>query len=59
MANYKIKTHELHWLWGYYEVEAESEKEAKKLVHAGEGQMDWDIDCIDQIDIESIEITDD
>lgn len=60
MPKYKVKTHELHWLWGYYEVEAESEEEeAKELVYTGEGQIDFDLDCIDQIDIEQIEETDD
>ena len=55
MTKYKVKTHELHWLWGYYEVEAESEEEARDLVYSGEGQLDFDLDCIDQIDIESVE----
>ena len=59
MTKYKVKTHELHWLWGYYEVEAESEEEAIELVYAGEGQLDFDLDCIDQIDIERIKETDD
>lgn len=59
MAKYKVKTHELHWLWGYYEIEAESEEEAIELVYAGEGQIDLDLDCIDQLDIEQIEETDD
>lgn len=59
MTKYKIRTHELHWLWGYYEVEAESEEEAKELVYIGEGQLDFDLDCIDQIDIEQIEEADD
>lgn len=59
MTKYKVKTHELHWLWGYYEVEAESEEEARKLVYAGEGQTDLDFDCIDQLEIEQIEETDD
>ena len=59
MTKYKVKTHELHWMCGYYEVEAESEEEARALVYAGEGQLDFDLDCIDQIDIEQIEETDD
>ena len=59
MTKYKVKTHELYWLWGYYEVEAESEEEAIELVYAGEGQLDFDLDCIDQIDIERIKETDD
>ena len=59
MTKYKVKTHELHWMWGYYEVEAESEEEAIDLVCIGEGQLDFDLDCIDQIDIEQIEETDD
>lgn len=59
MTKYKIKTHELHWLWAHYEVEAESKEEAKKLVYDGEGYVDFDWDCIDQIDIEQIEETDD
>lgn len=59
MANYKIKTHELHWLWGYYEVEAKSEEEAIELVCNGEGQVDWDLDCIEQIDVEQVEEIDD
>jgi len=59
MANYKIKTHERHWLCGYYEVEAKSEEEAIELVCNGEGLVDWDNDCIDQIDIEQVKETDD
>jgi len=59
MTKYKVKTHELHWMWGYYEVEAESEEEAIDLVYVGEGQLDFDLDCIDQIDIEKIEELDD
>lgn len=59
MTKYKIKTHELIWVYGYYEVEAESEEEAVELVHAGEGQIDYDTDCVDQIDIEQIKETDD
>lgn len=59
MNKYKVKTHELHWMWGYYEVEAESEEAAIDLVCIGEGQVDFDLDCIDQIDIEQIEETDD
>ena len=59
MSKYKVNTHELHWVWGYYEVEAESEEEARKLVYAGEGQSYLDFDCIDQIDIERIEKADD
>lgn len=59
MTKYKVKTHELHWLWGYYEVEAESEEEAIELVYTGEGQIDFDLDCVDQIDIERIKETDD
>ena len=59
MTKYKVKTHELHWLWGYYEVEAESEEEARELVYTGEGQTDLDFDCIDQLEIEQIEETDD
>ena len=46
-------------MWGYYEVEAESEEEAIDLVYVGEGQLDFDLDCIDQIDIEKIEELDD
>lgn len=59
MTKYKVKTHELHWMWGYYEIEAESEEEARELVYYGEGQLDLDFDCIDQIDIEQIEEADD
>ena len=59
MNKYKVKTHELHWMWGYYEVEAKSEEAAIDLVCIGEGQVDFDLDCIDQIDIEQIEETDD
>lgn len=59
MTKYSIKTHELIWTYGYYEVEAESEEEAIELVYAGEGQIDYDTDCIDQIDIESIRVSDD
>jgi hypothetical protein len=59
MTKYKVETHELHWVWVYYEVEAESEEEAIDLVYAGEGQLDFDLDCIDQIDIEKIEKLDD
>lgn len=59
MTKYKVKTHELHWLWGYYEVEAESEEEARELIYTGEGQTYLDFDCVDQIDIEQIEEADD
>ena len=59
MNKYKVKTHELHWMWGYYEVEAESEEAAIDLVCIGEGQVDFDLDCVDQIDIEQIEEIDD
>lgn len=59
MARYKIKTHELQWMWGYYEVEADSEEEAVDLIYSGEGQLDFDLDCVDQIDIERIEEFDD
>lgn len=54
MTKYKIKTHELQWIWGYYEVEAESEEEAIELVSCGEGYEDSDLDCIDSMDIEYI-----
>lgn len=59
MTKYKVKTHELQWVWGYYEVEAKSEEEAIELVSCGEGQTDFDLDCIDQIDIDRIEKIDD
>ena len=55
MTKYRIKTHELHWMWGCYEVEADSEEEAVELVYAGEGQVDFDFDCADQLDIDQIE----
>ena len=59
MAKYKVTIHEIHWIQGYYEVEAESEEEAKELVYAGRGQLDSDLNCIDQIDIDQIEEIDD
>lgn len=59
MSKYKIRTHELHWYWGYYEVEAESEEEAVDFVYSGESPEDLCLDCIDQVDIEQIEETDD
>jgi len=59
MTKYKVKTHELQWVWGCYEVEAESEEEAIELVSCGEGYKYSDYDCTDQVDIESIELIDD
>ena len=59
MSKYKIRTHELQWYWGYYEIEAESEEEAVDLVYRGESPEDLCLDCVDQVDIERIEEVDD
>ena len=59
MARYRIKTHDLCWYWSTYEVEAESEEQAQELIHMGEGFVDSDFDCVDQIDIDQIEEIDD
>ena len=59
MSKYRVRTHELCWFWGVYEVEADSKEEAAELVNSGEGESYSDYDCTDQVDIESIELIDD
>jgi len=54
---YKVLVHELTWYNCWYEVEANSEEEAKELILDGEGDLiSDDYDCCESRDIENVEL---
>lgn len=55
MKTYRVQTHELIWHNCVYEVEAESEEEAREIVEDCNAYMiDDQFDTIEQVDIEDI-----
>lgn len=55
MKTYRVQTHELIWYTCFYDVDAESEEEAKTLVEDGYAYMiDQDFDEVTEIEIEKI-----
>ena len=54
---YKVFVHELEWYNRVYEIEANSEEEAREEIEDGDGDIiSEDYDCCEQRDIEFIKL---